>query len=230
MDVVPLAENLASLLAGHHVEAILKEGLVYLPRLDRWANLWMQRTERGSYLVEVRATASHEVTVADRCAGIGDTVESAREDGLRSFCSGTFHVLLAALWGVLERDQVDHEVRVVNQRYWDIYVGPCTLRNSAGVKPLALPRELADSVPAQLDRTLVDSRVHVVRLYLGVVDGAVTVEALVDDEPDAALAELFGAARWVLPETGFAPLRWFIAACPQIKGPSHLTERPTCGG
>lgn len=103
MDIVPLTQTLADLLAGHQVDAVIKDDLVYLPTLDRWANLWMQRTEGGSYLVEVRATASHEVTVADRCAGMGNTFESAREDGLRSFCSGTFHVLLAALgvcWNV----------------------------------------------------------------------------------------------------------------------------------
>lgn len=131
---------------------------------------------------------------------------------------------------MLERDQVDHEVRIVDRRPWDIYAGPCTLRSSAGVQPLILPQELVELVPKQLERTLVDARVHVARLYLGVVNGAVTVEALVDDEPDAALAELFGTAKWVLPETGFASLRWFIAACPQRGGASHLTERPTCGG
>jgi hypothetical protein len=34
----------------------------------------------------------------------------------------------------------------------------------------------------------------------------------------------------VLPEDGFASLRWFMAACPRISGSSHLTERPSCGG
>src|SRR4051812_26161736 len=116
MTVVPLARFLAELLTGHHIEAVVQDDMVYLPRCDRWANLWMHQTEGGAYLVEVRATASSDVTVADRCAGLGDSVESAARDGLQSFCSGSFHVLLAALWGVLERDQVDHEVRVVDQR------------------------------------------------------------------------------------------------------------------
>jgi hypothetical protein len=228
--MTPLAQTLVDLLAGHQVEAILEDDLVYLPRFERWANLWMTRTDSGTYLIEVRATASNEVTIADRCAAVGTTFESAREDGLRSFCSGTFHVLLAALWGVLELDQVDHEVRVVRHRTWDIYMGPCTLRNSVGVESLVLPRELVELVPKQLEQVLVQSRVHAVRLYIGVLNGSVTVEALVDDEEDPGLAELFASARWRLPATGFASLRWFIAACPRTSGPTHHTERSACGG
>ena len=85
-------------------------------------------------------------------------------------------------------------------------------------------------VPKQLEQRLIDSRVHAVRLYLGVLNGAVTVEALVDDEDDPALAELFAGAAWRLPEAGFASLRWFIAACPRSNGPSHHTERAACTG
>jgi len=230
MPVIPLAPLLADLLKGHLVEAILRDDMVYVPQLDRWADLWMHQTEGGAYLLEVSATASHEVMVADRCAGIGDTAESAGKDALRSFCSGSFHVLLAALWGVLERDQIDHEIRLVAQRHWDLYLGPCTLRCSAGVEPLVLPQNLPDLVLKQLELTLKDSRVHTARLYLGVLNGAVTVEALIDDQPDAALTEVFRCSDWVLPETGFASLRWFLAACPRTNGPSHSVERSTCPG
>lgn len=230
MKVFPLADTLADLLTGHQVEAVVEDEVVYLPELDRWANLWMHQREGGHYLVEIRATASGDVTIADTCAAVGPTFEAAREDGLRSFCSGTFHVLLAALWGVLELDQLDHEVRVVNQKAWDVYSGPCTLRGSVGVDPLVLPRELVELIPLQIEQRLVDSRVHAVRLYLAVLNGSVTVEALVDNEADTALAEVFAGAQWQLPETGFASLRWFIAACPRTSGPSHHTERPSCGG
>src|SRR5690349_21556884 len=118
----------------------------------------MIQTDGGSYLVEIRATATPETTIADSCGAVGATFELARTDGLRSFCSGTFHVLLAALWGVLERDQVEHEVRVVGPRSWDIYMGPCTLRTSPGGQQLVLPQALVELVPKELERTLVDSR------------------------------------------------------------------------
>ncbi|MCA8954812.1 MAG: hypothetical protein KDC87_01990 [Planctomycetes bacterium] len=94
--VVPLAQLLVDLLEGHGVAAELRGGLVYLPGLDRWANLWMYRAASGVPLIEVRATGPDGAAVADRCAGIGSTVEAARADGARSFSAGTFHVLLAA--------------------------------------------------------------------------------------------------------------------------------------
>lgn len=228
VPITPLAQTLAAILVGHQVEAVVKEDVVYLPQLDRWANLWMHQTDGGTHLVEVRATAANGITIADRCAAIGTTLESAQADGLRSFCSGTFHVLLAVLWGVLELDQVDHEVRVGGQHSWDIYAGPCTLRNSTGVKPLALPRELIELVPSHLASILSSPRVHTARLYLAVLNGAVTVEALLDDEDNLALADLFGGAQWHLPKEGFASLRWFIAASPRTNGPSHHTARSWC--
>lgn len=230
MTNVPLAPVLVQLLEGHGVEAVVREDAVYLPRLDRWANLWMHPTSERMHLLEVVATVDDEVTVTDRCAGIGDTVESAKADGVQAFCSGTFHVLLAALWGVLERDQVDHEILFVEHREWDVYMGPCTTRISAGVQALVLPQALPDLVLQQWKRTLVDRRVHTARLYLAVVNGAVTVEAMIDDQPDAAMAEVFGGADWALPAAGFASLRWYLAACPRTDGPTHAVERASCSG
>ncbi|MCB9879020.1 MAG: hypothetical protein H6835_15605 [Planctomycetes bacterium] len=71
---------------------------------------------------------------------------------------------------------------------------------------------------------------HTARLYLAVVNGAVTVEALIDDQPDAAMAEVLGGADWALPAAGFASLRWYLAACPRIDGPTHTVERASCSG
>ena len=100
----------------------------------------------GTTTSSARFKRDDEVTVTDRCAGFGDTVESAKADGVHAFCCGTFHVLLAALWGVLERDQVDHEILFVEDREWDVYMGPCTSRASAGVSGLVLPQALPNLV------------------------------------------------------------------------------------
>ena len=45
MAVVPLAHTLVDLLAGHQVEAIVKDDLVYLPELDRGARTQTARAE-----------------------------------------------------------------------------------------------------------------------------------------------------------------------------------------
>ena len=60
---------------------------------------------------------------------------------------------------------------------------------------------------------------------LAVVNGQITVEALVDDVPSPKLQEAFQGAGWSLPANGFASLRWFLAASPRVGGPTHRIER-----
>lgn len=227
MTTMPLAQILVDLLQGHGVEASVSDGLAHLPQLGRWANLWITQERPGTFLLELRATTAGAVVVADRWAGIGQTAEDAQRDGLKSFCQGTFHVLLAVLWGVLEREQVDHEVRTLEGRDWDFYLGPCTLRTSVGVPPLVLPAELPDVAIREFSRYLTDGEVHTARVYVGVVNGVVTLEAVIDDATSIPLQDAVAQVGWSFPAAGFASLRWFFAACPRGGGPSHRVER-TC--
>lgn len=225
-----LASLLHRLLESHGVEAQVVDDAVYLPGLDRWANLWLHDSGTGPLAIEVVGTAPNGVVVTDVCVGIGRNREAAKNDAVHAFCVGTFHVLLAALWGVLERDQVDHEVRSVGGKAWDLYLGACTRRSSDGVGLLELPPEVPDRVLACLDDLLTDTNVHVVRLYLAVSNGELTLEALLDSEPADALAQAFRDGAWQLPDVGFASLRWLLAASPRSDGPSHDVEREQCSG
>lgn len=220
-----LKVQLVDLLAGHGVAAEERDDAVYVPSVERWANLWMWRTESGTFLMELRATASGDEVIADRWAAIGKAPADAVRDGLDSFCRCGFHVVLAALWGVLERDQVDHEVRIVGSAGWDIYLGPYTTRVSAGVAPLAAPSGLVDRVLAALDGHLVGSSTHALRVYVAVVEGAVTTEVLVDDELSADVEAAVVTATWSFPSAGFASLRWFVMARRREPGPAHVIER-----
>lgn len=224
---LPLNVQLVALLAGHGVAAEERDHAVYVQSVARWANLWMWQTEGGTFLMELRATASGEEVVADRWAAIGTTPDDAVRDGLQAFCRGGFHVVLAALWGVLEPDQIDHELRTVGSASWDLYLGPYTTRVSVGVAPLVAPSGLVDRVLVALDGHLVGSSTHALRVYVAVVGGAVTIEALVDDEPSADVESAVANADWSFPAAGFASLRWFVMARQREPGPAHLIER-TC--
>jgi hypothetical protein len=229
MNVVPCADHLARLLQVHGVEAETSEDAVWIPGVERWANLWMSQTSTGSWLMEVRATVEGEEVIADRWAALGATQAAAFRDGLGSFCLCGFHVLLASVWGVLETDQVDHEVREVAGEAWDVYLGPYTTRVSGDTPPLLAPRGLVDRVLEVVDGALAHGGTHVVRVYVAVVDGRVTVEALVDDEEHEALREAVATAKWEFPERGFAPLRWLIAARRRVDGPAHQVARECPG-
>ncbi len=228
MNTVPLASRLVGLLHGHHVEAEIRDDMVYLPVVDRWANLWMWRTESGSFLMEVRATGADEQVVADRWAALGADAETAIRDGLESFCRCGFHVLLAALWGVLETDQVDHEERWIADQQWDLYLGPYTTRVSPDTPTLVAPAGFVDRVLAALGEHLLDGETHLLRVYVAVLNGAVTVEGVVDDQTSAALGRALSTAAWAFPPTGFASLRWIVAARRRRGSTANLMVR-TCG-
>jgi hypothetical protein len=229
VSLEPHARTLVDLLARHGVAATLRDEIVYLPDLDRWANLWNSRPEGGTAVVEVRATTQGRRVLSDTCAAVGTTPDQSRVDGLRAFCQGSFHVLLAAAWGVLERDQVDHEIRRVAGNDWDVFVGPCVLRTGSGVQPLAIPSSLFDDVLRVLERHLQDREVHTVRVFVASVNGSVTVEGIVDDQSDTDLEAVVHEAAWSFPAEGYASARWFLAASLAALRPSGFVERAICG-
>lgn len=229
MSLTPLRQELVDLLAGHDVRAEVRDDAVLVVEVDRWANLWMSRSPAGRFIVELRTTAPEGVVVADRWAALGDDPKSAARDGLESFCRCGFHVVLAALWGVLETDQVDHEVREVGGQDWDVYLGPYTGRASAGTARLDAPLALADRVLAALDGHLGVGSTHAMRVYVASVNGAVTVEGLVDDRVSPAVEAAVAAAGWTFPPCGFASLRWFVIARRRDEAPAHRVTR-SCRG
>lgn len=229
MSVTPLHQELVDLLGGHDVRAEVRDDAVRVVEVDRWANLWMSRSPTGRFIVELRATAPEGVVVSDRWAALGDDPKSATRDGLESFCRCGFHVVLAALWGVLETDQVDHEVREVGGQTWDLYLGPYTGRASVGNARLDPPPALLDRVLEALDGHLGTGSTHAMRVFVAVVNGAVTVEGLVDDEVSPAVEAAVAAADWTFPASGFASLRWFVMARRRDEAPAHRVTR-SCGG
>lgn len=228
MSTIALASTLADLLTGHGVAAELREDAVFIPSTGSWANLWMRHTEGQSMLMELRALAPDGSVVVDRWAAFGATEDAARVDGLRSFCMSAFHVVLAGLWGVLERDQVEHEVREVNGAAWDVYEGPCTRRVSEGVEGLDMPIEALDTLLAGLNARMSEGSTHALRLFVAFLNGEMTTEVVFDDQPAADIAASVAAAPWIRPQTGFASLRWFVLARRREGRSCHTIER-TCG-
>lgn len=225
----PLGPQLVDLLDGHGVRAEMRDDVVWLPDVGQWANLWMTATPEGRFLMDLRATAPEGGMVADQWVAMGTDVASARQDGLTSFCRCGFHVVLAGLWGVLEPDQVDHEVREVGGATWDLYVGPYFGRFTPGLQGLRAPATLVDQVLSAFDTHLTTGHTHALRVFVASVNGATTFEAVVDGEPAEAVGEVVARANWPFPPTGFVSLRWLVLARRQAGGPSHRTRR-TCGG
>ena len=178
MTALPLDVELAGLLNGHHLVAHVEGDRVVLPAAGAWADLRLYESAAGRFVMEVRTALPGGSVLLDTWAAWGATQQEARRDGLAAFCRGTFHVLLA-LWGILETDQVAHEVRTVAGRNWDVYLGPLVNRQSAGGAGLVPPTDFADAVLAIIDARMRDEAAHVVRIYHAMSQGkAMVTEAL----------------------------------------------------
>lgn len=224
-----LNAELADLLAAHGSPARVVGDLVELPDAGTWADLRLFETGAGRFLMEVRTATPGGPVLVDTWAAWGATRDEARLDGLRAFCQGTFHVLLAAVWGVLENDQTFHEVRTVGGQAWDVYLGPLVNRRSADAPVLVAPVGFADAVLGTLDSRMQGTDGHVVRIYHAVSRGQVmATEALWDGEPFPELQAQVAAAGWAAGTVGFTSARWFLAVRPRVDGrPAHAIER-TC--
>jgi hypothetical protein len=208
MNPHPLNAELADLLTGHRVSARVVGDLVELPDAGTWADLRLHETAPGRFLMEVRTAAPGGPVLVDTWAAWGTSRDEARRDGLRAFCQGTFHVLLAAVWGVLENDQAFHEVRTVHGQDWDVYLGPLVNRRSAEAAVLVAPAGFADAVLGTLDSRMQGPDAHVVRIYHAVSQGqAMVTEALWDGEPFIELQAQVAAAGWEAGTVGFTSAR-----------------------
>jgi hypothetical protein len=219
-----LAQVLEHLLKGHGVAAERAGHQVSLPG-GGTASLRMYRPE-SVWMMEFRAEVDG-VVLEDRWAAMGAEIDAAYRDGLDSFCRCGFHVLLAALWGVLERDQVEHVLHLGELDGWDLYLGPAVQR-AANAPALQPPVELYERVMTSLHAALEPGQAHLLRVYVATLNGEVVVEVLLDDEEHPELWKAVAESDWQLPATGFASLRWVVVARRRRGGPTHRVER-TCG-
>lgn len=220
-----MSQTLVHLLVGHGVPAELRDGVAYVPALDRWANLWMSHTGPGAYLFDLRATSEQDEVVVDCWAALGQQPQRAAGDGIDLFCRSSFYVYLAGLWGVLVRDQVHHELRELPGATWDLYLGALAGRESRGLAPLEVPDRFVETMLGTLLTSLGAGSTHTLRVEVQVAGGQPSASVLLDDAP-APLAEAAALALpWQLPGAGFASVRWVAMARRRRGGQaSHLVE------
>jgi len=213
---VPLDLNshLVRLLDAHGVAAAVSDGIVFVEPNNATAVLEAERTNPHSLLLSLRATSPDGVVLPDLWAGLGSEDPPAIRDGLDAFCRGSFHVYLAATWGVLETDQVDHVEITSLERVWDVYVGGVVGRTSDSAS-LPVPAfwepllEAIEQVLAEGDSSVVG------RLYAHHINAKMTFEALVNGEQDGVMEAFWRALPWQPSESGFASQRMVWIAVPR---------------
>lgn len=217
-----LNQHLVSLLDGHGVEAAVVDDRVVVEPNGATAVLGAERTNPHALLFSLRATSPDGVVLPDLWAGLGSDDAAAVRDGIAAFCRGTFHVYLAAAWGVLETDQVDHVEVTSSGRPWDLYVGGVVGRTFDRAS-LPVP-SMWDPFIEAVGKVLAERDASVVgRLYSQHRDAKMTFEALVNGEPSEVMETFWRALPWCPSAAGYASQRLLWMAVPRLgERPAHI--------
>lgn len=157
--------------------------------------------------LDVEVVLDEERGIEESFAGRG-AGEAACRDALDAFERSTLHVLLAACWYATDDRRLRLETWENGLRSWDAFIGPWHLRGDAPSATLPAAEAVA-AVAAALAREPLAPRLHWLRLFCRRgADGAVDVEALLDNQPWPAGDQALAAQPW---PAGDYAARCFVA-------------------
>jgi hypothetical protein len=146
-------------------------------------------------LLEVRVALDDKRVIDKLFAGMGSD-EAGFRDAMNGFATGSFHVMLAALWLPGHAHGVTAEDWSVGDRTWRAHIGSVVTRRGKE-EEVSFTDAAFDAAEAAVRAEPLEPGLHWYRLfYCNTGTGETVVEALLDNEPWPAGAEAFGNADW----------------------------------
>ncbi|VFT36247.1 Uncharacterised protein [Pseudomonas aeruginosa] len=208
MEAVSVSQHLAALFESHRIDCVVHgEWVAPAGRLPAIRATWYAGEKTGRLDVDV--LLEDERQLQEAFAGIGSG-EDGLQDALRNFASNSFHVLLSALWGQAEEDQVMVETWEIGERRFEVHIGNLGLRGAEGKAP-PLPAGLFPSIERAIRTEPLDARLHWFRHFFCAFGNQRTVEALFDNQPWEAGMQNLAALDWQ-DSQGYYSVRNFLHA------------------
>ncbi|NHZ89187.1 hypothetical protein F2P45_09175 [Massilia sp. CCM 8733] len=204
MSIPVDSRYLQVLFEGHGMSSEVLDGWV-LPEGRRPAIRaeWYPNRNGFSGVFNVRVLMPDGQEFQEACSGMG-TGDDGIDDGFVKFTENAFHVLLAALWGRDQEEQVCTEVLATRDGACTAYLGPFLARGTAHFPP-----ELPERIEECIRQASLPAEIHWLRFFFGNDDGTFTFEALNNGEPwDDGLRALEGCA-WT-PSEHYYTVRTFM--------------------
>lgn len=154
--------------------------------------LWSPAQPSGR--LDVQVLVRDQIVIAECFAGVGEG-ERAMYDALSIFTLNVFHVLLAALWGKNDCEQVTAERWTIGGRPYVAYIGNFAMRGFGGVTA-DVPHSLFAAIEETIKREPLRGDIHWFRLFVGHVANTFTFEALKDNETWESGVQCLQAATW----------------------------------
>jgi hypothetical protein len=205
MTQAQITDYLSKLFHDHGVACIVhNEWVVPNAELPSLRALWYPDQSHGH--LEVQVLVRRELLI-EECFGGAGQGDTGLHDALVNFTINSFHVLLAALWGKNDPEQVTTEEWVISGKRYTAYIGNFGTRYSAGATA-HVPLELFDVIEAVIKREVLVGDLHWFRLFFCNFANEFTFEALKDNEHWPAGRRCLEAAAWER-SSGYYSVRLF---------------------
>ena len=144
--------------------------------------------------LEIEIVLEDKRVIYETFAGTGDSSDGL-DHALDAFSKGSFHVLLAALWGHVFEDHVSIEEWSASGEMWSAYIGDLLFRDSPAQQ--IDPPNMFAIIESQVAQLKLSREVHWLRTFYGNIgNGATQAEALLDNEVWESAEAAIQAANW----------------------------------
>ncbi len=145
--------------------------------------------------LDIEVTLEDGRVIRESFAGIGEEIDACR-DALHNFICGSLHVILAALWGRIDQQQIVVEDWELASGRCRAYIGGFTARQAEGCD-IAIPEDAFEAIAAALKDETLGAGLHWVRTFFCNMGNQETcAEALLDNEDWQAGRHALSAVGW----------------------------------
>ena len=192
------SDLLCELFEGHKVPCTTQNSWVApngeLPAIR---TVWTEHEQDCTGRLDVETVLSDKRAIVESFAGLGDSSEARQTDAFQNFLASSYHVLLAALWGVLDADQVDVSTWMIGDKEYQVYSGGFCTRASAELN-MDIPGNYFNLLEDAIRNSEPTLDFHWYRTYICNLSETQRVyEALADNKAWKAGVDMLKKTAWV---------------------------------
>lgn len=193
METIEPVIELKRLLERHGLDCVVEnDWVVPNATLPAIRGLWYPYEVNG--VLNIQVLIKDGLVVEECFAGLGEGLQAFR-DAFHNFMVNSLHVLLAALWGANDPEQVTTEQWRIGDKEFTAYIGNFGTRASEGTHP-AIPDGLFEAIERAVKKQALPGNYHWVRTFFCNLNGEWTFEALLDNENWAEGIDCLQALTW----------------------------------
>ncbi|WP_299486629.1 DUF6348 family protein [Acaryochloris sp. IP29b_bin.137] len=210
-----LADVLIRLFNAHDISCTVENDWVFPSgQLPAIRCLWHPPSAKGAGRLDVEVLLANGNTLIESFAGLGEG-NHALMDGVQNFVLGSFHVLLASLYGKNDPEQVTTERWSIGGTDWKVFVGNFS-RRASQAQNISVPKSAFTSIETAIFNTPLTSELHWFRTFYCQVGNQQIFEALINNEPWQQGEVALKSIPW--PQVaGYSSVRNFLVLAKDVK-------------